>query len=236
MSFRTVVIEKRSKLDLRMGYLVVRRDDDTARVFLDEVNTLIVENPACCVTGSLLAELIKRKIKVIFCDEKPISVSGNMDLVSDFFPFEINRKTLLNKILSKIERQAIAQEFYERSMQILGNVENLIYDLAFQNDLELETERLSVSSLLKSAGIQLKEDYPDLAEKLLTYMDLMSDNGLASVFVFVNLRSFLDDAAMELFAESCCQKEHNILLIDNKVYKKLSREERLLVDYDLCEI
>ena len=70
MSFRTVVIEKRSKLDLRMGYLVIRRDDDTTRVFLDEVNTLIVENPACCVTGCLLVELIKRKIKVIFCDEK----------------------------------------------------------------------------------------------------------------------------------------------------------------------
>ena len=70
MSFRTVAIEKRSKLDLRMGYLVIRRDDDTMRVFLDEINTLIIENPACSVTGCLLAELIKRKIKVIFCDEK----------------------------------------------------------------------------------------------------------------------------------------------------------------------
>ena len=70
MSFRTVVIKKRSKLDLRMGYLVVRQDDETKRIFLDEVNTLIVENPACCVTGCLLAELVSRKIKVIFCDEK----------------------------------------------------------------------------------------------------------------------------------------------------------------------
>ena len=70
MSFRTVVVEKRSKLDLRMGYLVIRRDDDIIRVFLDEINTLIVENPACCITGCLLVELIKRKIKVIFCDEK----------------------------------------------------------------------------------------------------------------------------------------------------------------------
>ena len=70
MSFRTVVVEKRSKLDLRMGYLVVRQGDDIIRVFLDEINTLIVENPACCVTGCLLSELIKRKIKVIFCDEK----------------------------------------------------------------------------------------------------------------------------------------------------------------------
>ena len=139
-------------------------------------------------------------------------------------------------ILSKMEKQAMSQEFYERSQQILGNIEKLIYDLAFQNDLELEPERLSMSSLLKSTGIILKENYPDLAEKILVYMDLMSENGLASVFVFVNLRSFLDDTAIELFTESCCRKEHNILLVDNKVYKKLSREERLLIDNDLCEI
>ena len=173
---------------------------------------------------------------VLSVDEKPISVSGNLDLITDFFSFEINQKTLLNKILAKMEKQAVNQEFYERSQQILGSIEKLIYDLAFQNDLELEPERLSISSLLKSAGIQLKDDYPDLAEKLLVYMDLMNYNGLASVFVFVNLRSFLDDAALELFTESCCRKEHNILLIDNKVYKKLSREERLLIDNDLCEI
>lgn len=70
MSFRTVVITKRSKLDLMMGYLVVRKEDDTQRIFLDEINTIIIENPACCVTGCLLVELTKRKIKVIFCDEK----------------------------------------------------------------------------------------------------------------------------------------------------------------------
>ena len=173
---------------------------------------------------------------ILSVDEKPIPVSSNLDLITDFFPFEINKKTLLNKIFGKMEKQAVSQEFYERSQQILGSIEKLIYDLAFQNDLELEPERLSVSSLLKSAGIQLKEDYPDLAEKLLVYMDLMNDNGLASVFVFVNLRSFLDDSALELFTDSCCRKEHNILLVDNKVYKKLSREERLLIDNDLCEI
>ena len=70
MSFRTVVIEKRSKLDLQMGYLLVRQENESIRIFLDEINTLIIENPACCVTGCLLTELIKRKIKVIFCDEK----------------------------------------------------------------------------------------------------------------------------------------------------------------------
>lgn len=201
--------------------------------------SLVIENP--CLFYRFINELHCQSCGedgsvVLSIDEKPIPVSGNLDLISDFFPFEINRKTLLNKILSKMEKQAMSQEFYERSQQILGNIEKLIYDLAFQNDLELEPERLSMSSLLKSTGIILKENYPDLAEKILVYMDLMSENGLASIFVFVNLRSFLDDTAIELFTESCCRKEHNILLVDNKVYKKLSREERLLIDNDLCEI
>ena len=53
-----------------MGYLVIRRDNETIRIFLDEINTVIMENPACSITGCLIVELIKRKIKVIFCDEK----------------------------------------------------------------------------------------------------------------------------------------------------------------------
>ena len=53
-----------------MGYLLVRQADETWKVFLDEINTLIIENPACCVTCCLLAELVRCKIKVIFCDEK----------------------------------------------------------------------------------------------------------------------------------------------------------------------
>lgn len=70
MSFRTVVISKRGKLDLKMNYLVVRHESEVRRIFLDEINTVIIENPACSVTACLLGELSKRKIKVIFCDEK----------------------------------------------------------------------------------------------------------------------------------------------------------------------
>ena len=40
-------------------------------------------------------------------------------------------------------------------------------------------------------NLSLREDYPSLADKLLGYMELMTSNGLAEVFVFVNLRSFL---------------------------------------------
>lgn len=70
MSWRTVIISNRAKLDYKMGYMVVRTDEKTNRVNLDELSVLIIENIAVSITGCLLAELIEKKIKVVFCDGK----------------------------------------------------------------------------------------------------------------------------------------------------------------------
>lgn len=74
MSWRIVVISKRAKLEYQMGYLVVRTEEIT-KIYLNEISTLLIESTAVSLTASLLAELVKKKIKVIFCDEKrnPIS-------------------------------------------------------------------------------------------------------------------------------------------------------------------
>lgn len=69
MSWRTVVISKRAKLDLQLGYMVVR-GESTTKIVLNEISTLLIESTAVSITTSLLCELTKRKVKVIFCDEK----------------------------------------------------------------------------------------------------------------------------------------------------------------------
>jgi len=69
MSWRTVVISQNAKLDYQIGYLVVR-GADTKKIHLDEIGILIVESTSVSLTAYLLSELTKRKIKVVFCDEK----------------------------------------------------------------------------------------------------------------------------------------------------------------------
>lgn len=53
MSWRTVIITQRCKLDYKMGYLVIRAEE-TKRIFLDEIALLMIENPAVSLTGCLL--------------------------------------------------------------------------------------------------------------------------------------------------------------------------------------
>lgn len=69
MSWRTVIISSAAKLDYQMGYLVIRKDDVT-KIHLSEIETVMIESTSVSLTVALLCELTKKKIKVIFCDEK----------------------------------------------------------------------------------------------------------------------------------------------------------------------
>jgi CRISPR-associated protein Cas1 len=69
MSFRTVVIKNRCKLEYSLNYLVCR-GDDIKRINIDEISTLIIENVGVSLTAALLSRLLEAKIKVILCDPK----------------------------------------------------------------------------------------------------------------------------------------------------------------------
>ena len=64
-----MVISSSAKLDYHMGYMVVRKDEEI-KIHISEISILIIESTAVSLTAALLSELTKKKIKVIFCDEK----------------------------------------------------------------------------------------------------------------------------------------------------------------------
>lgn len=69
MGFRTVIVNSRAKLEFRLNFMIVRGENEK-RIFIDEINTLIVQSTAVSLTAALLSELIRSGVKVIFCDEK----------------------------------------------------------------------------------------------------------------------------------------------------------------------
>lgn len=70
MAFRTVVVSSHCKLEYSLNYLVFKTIDETKRILLSEISTLIIESTQVAITSTLISELIKNKINVVFCDEK----------------------------------------------------------------------------------------------------------------------------------------------------------------------
>ncbi len=69
MSWRIIIISGVAKLDLQLGFIMVRQEKLT-RIHISEVHTLIIESTAVSLTAALLQELMIQKVKVIFCDAK----------------------------------------------------------------------------------------------------------------------------------------------------------------------
>lgn len=70
MSWRVVVIASNSKLDYKLGYLVVRSLDEVKRIHLSEIAVLMLESTAVSLTAYLMCELVERKIRLILCDHE----------------------------------------------------------------------------------------------------------------------------------------------------------------------
>ena len=105
MSWRIVVISSTSKLDLKLGYLVIR-NEKTTKVHLGEIHTLVIESTAVSLTAALLNEMVKRKIKIIFCDER-------RNPSSELLPYYGSHDTS-SKIRSQIKwRKAYMREVWQ---------------------------------------------------------------------------------------------------------------------------
>ncbi len=70
MSFRTIFIESPCRLSYSSGYMVVRREDDTVKVYLSEISTVILQTERVFISAYLLSELAKAKISFVISDEK----------------------------------------------------------------------------------------------------------------------------------------------------------------------
>lgn len=70
MGFRTVFIESPCRLSYKSGYLVVRKEDETAKIHLSEISSIMLQTMQVYVSAYLLAELAKNKISFVYSDEK----------------------------------------------------------------------------------------------------------------------------------------------------------------------
>ena len=139
MSWRTVIISNSAKLDYKIGYLIVRQDE-IIKIHLSEIALLLIESTAVSISAALLAELMKQKIKVVFCDEKRNPVSelvpyyGSHDTsfkVRTQISWDINTKLMIwteivaEKIRNQKKMLEIAKQF-AGAITLKGYLEELL--------------------------------------------------------------------------------------------------------------
>lgn len=124
MPFRTVIVSSHSKLEYSLNYLVYKTVDDIKRIQLDEIHTLIIESTQVSITSALLSELMNKKIKVIFCDEKRNPVSELIPYYGDSISTRrINEQINWKQEIKDAIWQAIIKEKILNQATVLSKVD-----------------------------------------------------------------------------------------------------------------
>lgn len=231
MSWRTIVISQRCKLDLKMGKLVVRADE-IKQVLLDEISIIIVENTSVSITACLLNEIASRKIKLIFCDEKRnpkselFSIYGSHDspakIKSQFaWKDEIKALVWTAIVAEKIKKQSVILSFVEHfdEAELLNNYVNQL-ELNDTTNREGHAAKVYFNALF---GIGFKRGAEDSFNSALNYgysiiLSLINREVVANGYL-TQLGLFHDNMFNQ-FNLSCDLMEPFRPLIDYIVLKK----------------
>lgn len=203
------------------------------------INSLVIENSSFFY--DFISDLYKQTQdisgSVILSDDfVPVSISKNVELITQFVPFEINKKSLLNKICSSMEKTAIDESNFAKTQQLLASIETFFYDITMDYPCNLSCSNLSVNSIIKMLGITVTEEDCSLCEKTLDYMELVREYDKDKIFIFANMRNYISEQMMFDFSKSILSKKYSALFIDNCDNKKFDFEKRITIDNDLCEI
>ena len=203
-----------------------------------KIPTVVVEEPSFFRTLmlDLYAQIDGERGKFVLSEhEKELNISTWVELIDNCLHFTLNEKPLLNKITAAMERAAVSEAFFMKTAELLRQLEQYIDALAFEFDCDIHCERCTAGSVLKAAGVSLRDEYDDPLERLADYMELIREFDKDKLFVILNLRSFFADEPVEKFLETVSTHGYHVLLLDCVDRKKLPLEQRITIDNDLCE-
>jgi CRISPR-associated protein Csn2 len=207
----------------------------------DKISSLVIENKK--MFRNLLCDLSSAlegndTNLVLSENDKIIDVSKHVELLCDFINFDINKKPLINKIISELEKKAVSAEQYVKTQELLLEICKTVDEWAFSFPCNVILSKISVSTLLKSVGIEIQNEYEGHigeVEKIFDYMELVREFDKDKLFITVNMRSFFEDDIIQEFIRTVVSHEFNLLMIESQAYQLLEFEKRLTIDADLCE-
>lgn len=68
-AFKTLLISSNAKLNLELNHLVIKQDENIAKLFLKDINIIVLESLQVSLSSALFNAFARHKIILLTCDE-----------------------------------------------------------------------------------------------------------------------------------------------------------------------
>lgn len=219
--------------------LIYSEYDIDIELSVDKVNILCIENRTVfseCIM-ELWNQCKSKDGKWLLSDKgNDLQVSKNVTSILNPVGLDLNDRKLL-KILYQNMEADIYENKYLKLGEINSSIVSYIDEIVDRQPYAIEFDyNVSVADLLKIYNVRFSEEMDSLLELIITYVQLWHRVANIKVFVFVNLKTYLDNNQVIQLYEMLKYEQVFILLIEANYTGKLDGENVKIIDKDLCFI
>ena len=223
-----------------MQYKIVRQDlFPPFCLETQRVNLLAIERPSAfyALVSELYGQLNGEDGKIVLsANNQPLKIAAKTELLTQFVPFELNGKRMLNKLYQNLEKKALGGETLDAVIGLQTAVNVFMETLTAGELIDTEYSGVNLTALWKAIDLRICGDQDTLEEKLADYMLYVRELEGEKVFVLVNLLSYVNPERRELLYRMFVDHGHTVLLMEPYAQTPSEWLHQMIIDADLCVI
>ncbi len=213
--------------------------DIEIEVIPDHPVCICIENPFIYreILSSLWRQNSGETGGIVFSDGgKEFPMQKKAECIINPFGVDINDKRLLNRLYQDIVSIAI-DDLHDTTNDINTRIVNYLDSIIehIHYPIEYETS-LDIAALAKIYKVKFDDSAPDVVSKLVSFCFLLHRVSGKELFVFTNLKHFMDPDELSEFYKSMMYEHLCILDIEGLYSYKSAEETCIIVDKDKCRI
>lgn len=208
----------------------------------DLVNELVCENPI--IFSDLIIELYNaynsNDSSFILSDNNSlIDVNSNCEIIFNPFLIDVNNKKNVDKLYSQLFKISNSEQLYLDKIELYKKINDYINLLLYQSDYNIRAnQEIDIKNIFKLLDLKIDSDCSsiELDELIFNYMNVTNKLQGEKIYVFINLKSFIDINQINKLYKQIVYNKYNVLLIENSDKKVLDNERKIIIDNDGCLI
>ncbi len=204
----------------------------------DAVSILTIENPWQLSTyiSELLGQIDGDSGGFsLFDGNKEVSMS-ELRLLIDPFNLDLSTKDIQNGIQARVRTLLNSEEYYVTTQEMLSGISKFFNRALSDIDCELVGAEIDATSLVKLMSPHYENEEGSLLENICQYLRVASAFTKARAFIFVNLRTFMNESQIEQLFKFALYEKTCLMLFESASGKHSEYAHETIIDKDLCEI
>lgn len=207
----------------------------------EKVNVVVIENRE--EFRHLLEEILMqtdgKEGRFVLSDNGEIlKIANNVQCIINPFLLELNGKKILDKIYTLCMQEILDSELFIQQEELFSNILVFAEKVMEKVDYSLCcTHEIDIKSLFKLVDMKFQNGQGDFLEKIVDYIKVNNTLLSNKIFIFVNLRSFLNEKELELLYKTARYEKVFLVFVEAHDFDdKSDYEKKYIIDKDCCEI